>query len=91
MEADRARMVDNPLTITYADLLALPQVERAITLTCVSNEVGGDLIGNAVWQGVLLRDVLARAKPRPGAEQVATTSVDGFTAGFPLEVATDPA
>lgn len=84
-------MVDNPLTITYADLLALPQVERAITLTCVSNEVGGDLIGNAVWQGVLLRDVLARAKPRPGAEQVATTSVDGFTAGFPLEVATDPA
>lgn len=83
-------MVDHPRTFTYDDLLARPQVERMVTLTCVSNDVGGDLIGNALWQGVLLRDLLAEAGPQRGAQQLATTSVDGFTAGFPLEVATDP-
>ena len=83
-------MVENPVEYTYAELLARPQVERAVTLTCVSNEVGGNLIGNAVWEGVLLRDLLHEARPTSGAQQVATTSVDGFTAGFPLDVGLDP-
>lgn len=82
-------MVDSPLTITYDDLLARPQVERVITLACVSNEVGGDLIGNAVWRGVLLRDLLDEAGVQSGAEQVFSTSVDGWTCGFPVEAAFD--
>jgi DMSO/TMAO reductase YedYZ molybdopterin-dependent catalytic subunit len=83
-------MVEHPVELTYAELLARPQAERAVTLTCVSNEVGGNLIGNAVWEGVLLRDLLNEARPTRGAQQVATTSVDGFTAGFPLDVGLDP-
>jgi DMSO/TMAO reductase YedYZ molybdopterin-dependent catalytic subunit len=82
-------MVDRPMTLSYADLLARPQVERTITLACVSNEVGGDLIGNAVWQGVLLADVLREAGVQAGVEQVFGTSVDGFTCGFPVELALD--
>ncbi len=83
-------LVERPVTLTYDDILRLPQVTRTITLTCVSNEVGGDLVGNAQWQGVLLRDLLAKAVPLTTAEQVATTSADGFTAGFPISYATDP-
>lgn len=82
-------MVDRELRLTLEDLLALPQVEADITLQCVSNEVGGDLVGMARWQGVRLRDVLEAAGVRRGAEQVVGTSVDGFTAGFPSSYAMD--
>jgi len=82
-------MVDKPTKFTYADLLALPQVERTVTLCCVSNEVGGDLIGNAVFRGVMLRDLLETAGVQPAAEQVFSTSLDGWTCGFPVEVAVD--
>lgn len=83
-------MVDRPLTFSYADLLARPRTERIVTLACVSNEVGGPYIGNARWQGVLLRDLLAEAGVQAGAEQVFSTSLDGWTSGFPVAVATDP-
>jgi DMSO/TMAO reductase YedYZ molybdopterin-dependent catalytic subunit len=82
-------MVDREVTITYEQLLAMPMVERMVTLACVSNEVGGDLVGNAVWQGVLLADVLAEAGVQDGAEQVFSRSVDGFTCGFPVAAALD--
>jgi DMSO/TMAO reductase YedYZ molybdopterin-dependent catalytic subunit len=82
-------MVDSPVTVTYADLLAMPQVERVITLCCVSNEVGGEYIGNAVWRGVLLRDVLEQVGVQDSAEQVYSTSMDGWTCGFPVEAAFD--
>lgn len=82
-------LVDEPFQITYADLLALPQVERMVTLTCVSNEVGGDLAGNASWQGVRIADLLARAKPQAGADCVYSTSADGFTVTTPLATLTD--
>lgn len=78
-------MVDDPFELTYAELLELPSVEVPVTIQCVSNEVGGDLVGNAVWQGVPLADLLERAGVRPDAEQVFTRSVDGWTAGFPTE------
>ena len=68
---------------------ARPQVQRTVTLCCVSNEVGGDLISNAVWQGVLLADLLKQAGVKPSAEQVFSTSVDGWTSGFPVSVALD--
>ena len=78
-------MVDQPFELTYEELLALPSVEVPVTLQCVSNEVGGDLVGNAVWQGVPLADLLERAGLAPGAEQVFSHSVDGWTCGFPTE------
>jgi DMSO/TMAO reductase YedYZ molybdopterin-dependent catalytic subunit len=82
-------LVDDELVLTYDDLLARPQIERYITLSCVSNPVGGDLVGNALWQGVRLADVLAEAGLRPGAEQVVSRSIDGWTAGSPTEVIMD--
>ncbi|WP_202925983.1 molybdopterin-dependent oxidoreductase [Goekera deserti] len=82
-------MVDRPFSLSYADLMAMPQVEADVTLSCVSNEVGGDLVGTARWQGVRLRTLLDRAGVQAGAEQVLGRSVDGFTAGFPVQVALD--
>ena len=82
-------MVDNEVVLTYDDLLALPQFEADITIACVSNEVGGDLIGNARWQGVRLSDVLDLAGVDPTADQVVGRSVDGWTAGFPTQLAFD--
>jgi DMSO/TMAO reductase YedYZ molybdopterin-dependent catalytic subunit len=82
-------MVDDPIELTFDDLLARPQIERYITLSCVSNPIGGDLIGNALWQGVLLRDVLDEAGIQPGATQVVSRSVDGWTAGTPTEIIMD--
>ena len=82
-------MVDRPISLSYDDLAALPQVEADITLCCVSNEVGGRLIGTARWQGVPLQDLLDRAGVQPGATQLVGRSVDGFTAGFPTAVLAD--
>ncbi len=83
-------MVENEITISYADLVAKPLVEHYTTLTCVSNEVGGDLAGNALWLGYPIRELIAQAKPRPGADMVLSTSDDGWTAGTPLGALTDP-
>lgn len=83
-------MVDEPFTITWAELLELPLEERHVTLACVSNSVGGDLIGNALWLGYPVRALLERAKPQAGADMVLSRSDDGFTAGTPLEVLQDP-
>ena len=82
-------MVEEEIEITFDELLAEDLVEAWVTLTCVSNEVGGDLVGNAKWLGLPVREVLARAKPLPGADMVLSRSVDGFTASTPLEVLTD--
>jgi DMSO/TMAO reductase YedYZ molybdopterin-dependent catalytic subunit len=82
-------MVDERRTLRFDELLAMPQIERVVTIACVSNEVGGDLIGTAVWQGVRLDEVLASVGVQPAAEQVFSTSVDGWTCGFPVSAATD--
>ncbi len=82
-------MVDRELVIDFEDLLDMPMVERYVTLSCVSNEVGGGLVGNALWLGVPLSEVLDRAGIQPGAEQIVGRSVDGFTVGFPAEVPFD--
>lgn len=82
-------MVENPLTITYDELLAMPMVEADITLGCVSNEVGGDLVGAARWQGVLVSDLLRRASPHRDADMVLSSGPDGFTASTPLDVLLD--
>ncbi|MEP6481404.1 MAG: molybdopterin-dependent oxidoreductase [Rhodoglobus sp.] len=79
-------MVENPIEITFAELLALPLTEHTVTLMCVSNEVGGNLVGNATWLGYPIRELLKRARPKSGADMVFSTSIDGFTASTPLEV-----
>jgi DMSO/TMAO reductase YedYZ molybdopterin-dependent catalytic subunit len=76
-------MVARPFTVDYAELLAMPLVEQYVTIACVSNEVGGNLVGNALWRGVRLRDLLDRAGVDEGASQVVGRSFDGWTAGFP--------
>lgn len=81
--------VERPYSLTYAELLALPMVEADITLCCVSNEVGGDLVSSARWLGVRTRDLLARAGVRPGADQVLSTSTDGMTISTPVQALTD--
>jgi DMSO/TMAO reductase YedYZ molybdopterin-dependent catalytic subunit len=82
-------MVNKPIEITLAELLKLPLEEHIVTLTCVSQEVGGNLIGNALWLGYPIRKLLERAKPQAGADMVLSTSIDGFTAGTPLPVLQD--
>ncbi|MBC7763884.1 MAG: molybdopterin-dependent oxidoreductase [Candidatus Saccharibacteria bacterium] len=82
-------MVENEVSLTFAALMAKPLEEHLATLTCVSNEVGGDLIGTALWLGYPIRDLLAKAMPKAGADMVLSTSVDGFTAGTPLSVLQD--
>ncbi|PFG21213.1 molybdopterin-dependent oxidoreductase [Serinibacter salmoneus] len=83
-------MVEEEVEISFAELLDLPLTETTITLMCVSNPVGGDLIGNAVWLGYPIRELLARARPLAGADMVLSRSVDGFTASTPLEILEDP-
>ncbi|MGX5696827.1 molybdopterin-dependent oxidoreductase [Agromyces soli] len=82
-------MVEHEFELSWDELLALPLSESATTLTCVSNEVGGGLIGNAVWLGTPIRDLLARARPLADADMVLSRSVDGFTASTPIEVLRD--
>ena len=82
-------MVDRELRLSFDDLLNRDVVEHDITLTCVSNTIGGELIGNARWTGVRLDELLAEAGVDPAATQVVGRSFDGYTCGFPIEAATD--
>ena len=82
-------MVEREIELTMDELRKRPAVAKMITLACVSNEVGGDLVGNAAWTGYPLADLLAEAGVRPGADMVLSTSADGFTAGTPLAALTD--
>ena len=82
--------VERELELTYEDLLARDLVEADITLTCVSNEIGGQLAGTARWLGVPLAELLAEAGVRPDADQIVGRSTDGFTSGFPVEFGTEP-
>ena len=83
-------LVDRETNLTYAELAALPLFEQYVTIACVSNEVGGNLVGNAKWTGVRLRDVLAMAGVQSSASQLVGRSVDGFTAGMPTAWVMDP-
>ena len=82
-------LVDREVTLTFEELLALPLEESYTTLACVSNSVGGNLIGNALWLGYPIRHLLAKAGPKSGADMVLSSSADGFTAGTPLTALTD--
>ncbi len=82
-------LVERPFELTFDELVALADVEADVTLSCVSNRVGGDLVGNARWQGVPLATLLERAGVRPEGTQLVGRSVDGWTGGFPTPAASD--
>lgn len=82
-------MVDHEVVYSFDDLKKFEPVEKTVTLTCVSNPVGGDLISNATWTGYRVRDLLRDNGIHPDADMVLSTSVDGFTAGTPVEALTD--
>ncbi len=81
--------VDSELELTFQDLLSMRLIERRITLTCVSNQVGGNLAGNATWIGVPMKDLLDRVGVQAGADAILSTSTDGFTCGTPVANLTD--
>ncbi|KQQ93136.1 oxidoreductase [Leifsonia sp. Leaf325] len=83
-------MVGEKIELSFDDLVGMGLNEYSITLTCVSNEVGGDLLGTAKWLGIPVRDVLRKAAPKSGADMVLSRSIDGFTASTPLASLTDP-
>ena len=83
--------VDRELELSYEELLDRDLVESDITLTCVSNEIGGQLAGNARWLGVPLAELLAEAGVQDDADQIVGRSTDGFTSGFPVEYGLEPA
>lgn len=82
-------LVEEEVTLSWAQLLALPLEESVTTMLCVSNPVGGDLVGTARWVGYPVRELLARARPTAGADMVLSRAPDGFSASTPLEVLTD--
>jgi DMSO/TMAO reductase YedYZ molybdopterin-dependent catalytic subunit len=81
-------LVENPVTFTYDELKAMPSVEQYATLACISNEVGGDLLGNALWRGVRLKDVLQTAGLKPGVVDIVLHAGDDYTDSIPLDRAT---
>ena len=82
-------MVNRELTITFDELLRRPLIEDYVTLCCVSNQVGGPYIGNALWLGASLASLLREAGIKAGADQLICTSVDGFTSGTPIQTVMD--
>jgi DMSO/TMAO reductase YedYZ molybdopterin-dependent catalytic subunit len=84
-------LVDRETTLSWEELIGLPMIEQYVTIACVSNEVGGELVGNAKWTGVRLREVLDLAGVQTPATQLVGRSVDGWTAGMPTAWVMDPA
>ena len=82
-------LVEQEVRLSFQDLLDANLIESHVSLTCVSNPVGGNLAGNAKWLGMPIRDVLKMARPKEGADMVLSTSIDGFSASTPLEVLQD--
>lgn len=83
-------MVERPLRLAYDGLKILPAVQQYTTLECISNEVGGDLISNALWKGVRLKELLDKAGVKSKAKKVVFTCADGYSTGIPLTKALHP-
>lgn len=78
-------MVNNPLTLTYEELRYMPAVQQHNTLECISNKIGSDLISNALWKGVPLKDLFEKAQVKPEATYIIFRCIDGYDVGIPLE------
>lgn len=82
-------LVDNPFELSFDELTTRDLYEEYVTISCVSNQVGGGLVGNAKWTGVRLAELLEEARPTDEAEQVVGWSVDRWSSGFPIEAVFD--
>ncbi|CAB4323484.1 unannotated protein [freshwater metagenome] len=82
-------LVDRPMEFSYEELVAMPQVNIPVTIACVSNNVGGELVGTAYWQGIPLATLLDAAGVQSAGTQIVGRSIDGFSAGFPTAAAHD--
>ena len=78
-------LVDNPYSLTFDEIQAMPSEPRTHTLACISNPVGGSLIGNARWRGVSFPELLKRAKPKAGAVDIIVRGADGYTDSFTVD------
>jgi DMSO/TMAO reductase YedYZ molybdopterin-dependent catalytic subunit len=78
-------LVDQPLRLTYDEIRKLPPFETILTLECISNPIGGGLIGNALWHGTLLAPLLERARIKPQAKYVALYAAEGYSSGHTVE------
>ena len=77
-------MVDTPLKLSYEEIKSMSAIEEFVTLECISNKIGGDLIGYALWKGVRLKDILEKAKILPGVQYIVFRCSDGYDVGIPL-------
>lgn len=77
--------VENPLELKYDEIKSMPAIEEYVTLACISNKIGGDLIGTALWKGVRLKDILEKAKMDPKVKYIVFRCADGYDVGIPLE------
>jgi DMSO/TMAO reductase YedYZ molybdopterin-dependent catalytic subunit len=82
-------LVKNPISLTLDEIWARPSITQAVTLSCISNLVGGDLISSNYWTGIRFKDILTEAGVQPGAQEIAITAADGFYEGLSLEEAMD--
>ncbi len=78
-------MLEKPLSLTLEEIRSRPSISQVITLECISNNVGGDLISTAEWTGVRLKDVLAEAGLKPGANELFIEAADGFYESVVME------
>lgn len=82
-------MVDEPIEFSFDEIRSMPLIEKTITMTCVSNPVGGPYVSTANFLGVPLMDLLDRAGVQDGATQLVGRSFDGFTLGTPMQQVRD--
>ena len=78
-------MVGNPLKLSYEEIKSMPAIEEFVTLECISNKIGGDLTGTALWKGVRLKDILEKSKILPGVKYIVFRCSDGYDVGIPLD------
>lgn len=78
-------LVEHPFALSYAELIALPAIERELTLECIDNGIGGNTLGNARWTATALKPLIERARPKPEATAVAIYAADGLSSGHPLD------
>ena len=78
-------MVGNPLKLNYEEIKSMPAIEEFVTLECISNKIGGDLTGTALWKGVRLKDILEKSKILPGVKYIVFRCSDGYDVGIPLD------
>ena len=78
-------MVDNPLKLNYKEIRSMPAIKEFVTLECISNKIGGDLTGTALWKGVRLKDILEKAKIAPSTKYIVFRCFDGYDVGIPLD------